>query len=212
MTSSRHIGTRPSAVRKADVETLLQEDAPEAQRRLGHGIVGVLAWLGLFSLASPASAQFSEQEVKAALLLNFARFVTWPDSAFDGGDGAFVIGVVGNSAVAAGVEKVVKGQRAGSRSIVVQRFSGMASVKPCQILYVGKDSAAQLDALGTRAGSSCVTVGDSDDFLRRGGTIRFYLSTDNKVRFEINPRAVTRQRVKPSAALLRLARIASDGS
>lgn len=211
MTSYRHIGTRSPAVRKAGVGGLSCGRSRRVQRKLSPGLVGILAWLGLLGLASPASAQFSEQEVKSALLLNFARFVSWPDSAFEREDGAFVIGVVGNSAVAAEVEKVVRGQKAGSRSIMVQRFGSLSVVKPCQILYVGRDGAAQLDSLGARAGASCVTVGDSDDFLRRGGTIRFYLSTDNKVRFEINPRAVTRQRVKPSAALLRLARIASDG-
>ncbi len=174
-------------------------------------IVRALLWLSLLGFASPARAQYSEHEVKAALLLNFARYVTWPVGTFENADTPLTICILGDNQVASQIEKVVKGQHAGARSINVQRIDSASSVKPCQMLFVGKGQATQLNALSKRAGAACLTVSDADDFLRHGGTIRFYLSTDNKVRFEINPRAVTRQQLKPSAALLRLARIASDG-
>ena len=39
------------------------------------------------AIAAPARAQSAlEYDVKAALLLNFARFIEWPDAAFDGAE------------------------------------------------------------------------------------------------------------------------------
>jgi YfiR/HmsC-like len=184
--------------------------APCGEKRLPWLFFGMVFWT-MLGFSTPSSAQYSEQEVKAALVLNFARFVTWPDSAFENGSSPLVIGVLGDNTLATQVEKVAKGQLAGNHPIVVQRFDSAASVKPSQILILGKNQNASLDGLLARAGANCLTISESDDFMRRGGTIRFYFSADNKVRFEINPRAVSRQHLKPSAAILRLARTASDG-
>jgi hypothetical protein len=51
-----------------------------------------------------------------------------------------------------------------------------------------------------------LTVGDTDGFARQGVMINFYLEQE-KVRFEINPRAAAEVGIRPSAKLLQLGRI-----
>ena len=51
-----------------------------------------------------------------------------------------------------------------------------------------------------------LTVGEIEGFARRGGMINFYLE-GNRVRFEINPAAAQRGRLKISSQLLGLGKI-----
>jgi hypothetical protein len=169
--------------------------------------------LALFALAGVPAARaqgVGEPELKAAFLLNFARYVQWPADAFASADAPLLIGVIGDGQVASAIESLVKGERAGSHPIGVQRLGSAAAAKSCQLVFIGGGSSSQLDAMSGRA-AGCLTVGDSEDFLRHGGAIRFFSGADRKVRFEINPKAIERQRLKPSASIMRLARIATDG-
>ena len=54
--------------------------------------------------------------------------------------------------------------------------------------------------------SPTLVVGEATDFAGRGGIINFYVS-GNKIRFEFNPAAARRAKLKISAKLLRLGRI-----
>ena len=164
-------------------------------------LVRALLLSALASLALPAArAEVSEADLKAAFLLNFARYVQFPAEAFPSADAPLVIGVVGSGQVAAALEALAKGERAGSRPIAVQRGAS----KSCQIVFVGSGAPPG-------GGPSCLTVGDGEDFLRQGGAIRFFSVVDRKVKFEINPKAIARQRVQLSPPIKRLARVATDG-
>ena len=59
--------------------------------------------------AAPASAQ-SEDQIKAAFLYNFARYVEWPASAFASGNDAVRICMVGSGDFASVVSKTVSGK------------------------------------------------------------------------------------------------------
>ena len=56
-----------------------------------------------------------EYEVKAAFLLNFARLVEWPNSAFSGRDDPIALGVLGRDPFGGSLEKLVKGRSIGRR-------------------------------------------------------------------------------------------------
>lgn len=51
-----------------------------------------------------------------------------------------------------------------------------------------------------------LTVGESDDFLKQGGMIRFY-EKEGGVHFEVNLRMLTRSNIELSSKVLRLAKI-----
>jgi hypothetical protein len=170
-------------------------------------VLGLILFAALASRATPVARAeaVGEADLKAAFLLNFARYIQWPADAFTGADAPLTIGVSGDSQVAAVLSGLVSGERAGSRPIAVQRLGSAGEGKGCHIVFVGSGSP---DAA---AGRACLTVGDSEDFLRRGGAIRFFTGADRKMRFEINPKAIERARLKPSGNIMRLARIATDG-
>jgi hypothetical protein len=54
-----------------------------------------------------------------------------------------------------------------------------------------------------------LTVGDMDQFAQRGGMINL-TTEENRIRFEINVKAIERVGLKASSQLLRLARIVTE--
>ncbi len=165
-------------------------------------------------LAAPAAGveDTSEYSVKAAFLLNFARLVEWPDSAFDAPSDPVVLGILGAEAFEAAVAADIGKQRVGARAVRLVRLSGAQAAAGCHVVFVSaaehSDAGALLAAFG---GASVLTVGESDGFARQGGIFNFY-HEGKKIRFEINPAAADRAGIRISSRLLRLARIvAAEG-
>jgi hypothetical protein len=148
-----------------------------------------------------------EYQLKAAFIFNFAQFVEWPGDAFAGPNAPLVIGVIGDSTMAASLEQACRGKTAGKREIVVKTLSGADAIRSAQILFIGAAERDRLPELIKRAtDESVLTVGDFDGFTAASGMVRF-LTEDNRLRFEVNLDAVNQGRLKVSAQLLKLARM-----
>jgi len=167
-------------------------------------VVGV--GLSLALNAPPAAAQ-SEDQIKAAFLFNFARYVEWPDSAFASGSDAVRICMVGSGDFAGVVSSTVSGKSVGDRSVEVDTPADLSAASGCHILYVGESFDGDPTAVATSVEPASVfTVADRAGFATSGGIANF-IRTDNKVRFEINPGAAKKAGLKVSSRLLRLAKV-----
>jgi hypothetical protein len=175
----------------------------------GGGWTAVTARLGILLVAATllsvrAAEAPMEYRVKAAFLYNFARFVEWPEGRRGG---PLVIGVLGTDPLHGALVETVRGKSVDDRPIEVRRLAGVEGVSGCAILFV---SASERDRwheiLRPLRHSAVLTVGDGPGFLASGGVMNFYLD-ENRVRFELNPAAAGRSRLKLSAQLIRLARI-----
>ncbi len=153
---------------------------------------------------SVCAAQPKEYQVKAVFLFNFIQFVEWPPSAFNGPNAPFVIGILGDDPFGNFLDETVKGEAVLGRPIIVQRFSSLADLKHCHILYVHNTEANQ--ALHTLNRRHILTVGESRDFTQRGGIIQFY-TEQNRIRLQVSPAAAKTANISISSKLLRLARI-----
>jgi len=156
--------------------------------------------------ASPARAQ-SEDQVKAAFLFNFARYVEWPANAF-GSDGAPIrICMLGSGGFSSVVSKAVSGKSVGDRAVEVDTPADLGGTAGCHILYVGETAnSATSDVAAKVDGASVFTVADREGFAAGGGIANF-IRADNKIRFEINPGAAKKAGLKVSSRLLRLAKV-----
>jgi len=155
---------------------------------------------------APARAQ-SEDQIKAAFLFNFARYVEWPDSAFSGGGAPVRICMAGAEDFASVVSQVVAGKSVGDRAVEVVPGIDLAGASTCHILYVGAGvSAGPGQVASSVTGAHVFTVADRKGFAEGGGIANF-IRADNKVRFEINPGAAKQAGLKISSRLLRLAKV-----
>jgi hypothetical protein len=166
-----------------------------------------VSWLAalLPLVAGAASAAPNlEDEVKAAFLLNFAKFVDWPPSAFAGPDAPIAICILGKDPFGGAIDELVAGETANGRKLIVRRIDRPPASGACQIVFAGapgKEAARLLSNLG----QGVLTVGEGRDFVRDGGMIGFVID-NRRVRFDINQGAAQAASLKLSAKLLAVAR------
>jgi len=179
------------------------------RRGAGWFTVASMVLLGILAaMAQPADDDdkaFTEYEVKAAFLINFAKYVEWPDKAFPEPDSPFKIGVMGPDPFGDTLERLTDNQELNGRKITVERSDDVKKLTGCQIVFLSgpdrKTTSAELEALKELP---VLTVGEQAGFAERGGTVNFVL-VETKVKFEINVASANHTELKVSPRLLKLA-------
>jgi hypothetical protein len=165
----------------------------------------VLAFGGCLALAHvlPIRAQqFSEYEVKAAFLYNFAKFVEWPD---EGSTRPLALCVLGDNPFGDALA-ALEGKRVRGRLLETRRDIYDDDTPGCHVLFINEIDKSRLVRILKRLQRLPVlTVSDGSAFVKNGGIIAF-VSVDNRIQFEINLGAAQNARLKISSQLLKLAR------
>ena len=183
--------------------------SPKAAKRV-FPAAGILLATMLCLLGTTASAQArsaDENQVKAAFLLNFGRFVEWPATAFADRAEPFRICFSGATDVANALGILVIGQKLNGREIAVMLIDHHQPVKQCHMLFIGNvDAKKRTSLLGEAKGTSTFTVADQKDFVDNGGMLGL-VNADNRISFEINQQLAEDAGLKISSRLLSLARV-----
>lgn len=178
------------------------------RRRVAAGVMALA-----LALPTPARTEtqspLTEYQVEAAFLYHFAKYVTWPPHAFNGGNEPILIGVLGDDPFGDDlVQTVIRQKPVQGRPLQVLRGRHPAELARCHILFISASEQPRLrqhlEALA-RARSPALTVGESSDFLDAGGVIRFVIE-NSKVRFDIDAGNAERAGLVLSSKLLSLAR------
>jgi hypothetical protein len=178
------------------------------KKRCPQIALAVLAFLATAVVcAGSAGAEAAlEYRVKAAFLYNFAKFVTWPGAAFPDPTASVVFCLVGEDPFGELLESTTKDRKVEGRSIEIRRLALDASLAGCHLVFVsGVDSARSARVLQQATAARALAIGESEDFLTRGGMIRL-LVEDGKVRFDVSTKATDTVGLKVSSQLLKLAR------
>ena len=167
------------------------------------GIVALLALCGIarFAQAQP-QASATVEDVKAAYLYNFAKFVQWPAAPQQ----AFRVCILGNSGLQSNLEATVNGETLQGRPIEVKRTTSIAdAASSCNMIYIAQTERGRLsEILRALAGKGILTVSDIPDFVNKGGMIGF-VREDNRVRFAANQAAAQSAGLTLSSELLKVA-------
>lgn len=185
-----------------------------AASRRGFGrwlvmMVVLLAWspAGLPQRGSAEESGRAEYTVKAAVLLNFARFTEWPAKAFSSPEAPLVVGVLGRDSFGTELEQLMAGQSVKNRRIEVRRLSSDPELDQCHVLFVAASERRRYREIFARVGQqSILTVGETDDFSEAGGVLHLFVKREsNTVKFNVNLDAAKPAQLKFSASLLKLA-------
>ena len=175
---------------------------PRSNRHVKRLVAVSLALLASHSGAI-AQSKPTQYEVKAAYLLNFARFVKWPPAPPQ--ENMFQICLLGSDPYGAILPQTVSGERLEGKSIEVKRISTPKEAAGCRIVYVGSSEQDRLAAvLPVLIEQHALVVSDLPNFCDRGGVIGF-LMEGGKVRFEVNLNAAQAAGLNMSSDLLRVA-------
>jgi hypothetical protein len=170
------------------------------RRRLGAALSAL--FLVALPLTSQENPTLAEYEVKAAYLLNFARFVDWPPLADRTQDELLSICVLGDDPFEGTLERLARGEVVNGQPIVVRRVSRYE--ESCRILFVSR-SERDLFRVLRGVNGNVLTVGEDERFLFEGGMISFAIE-NRRVRFDVNLKAAEQASVRISSRLLVVAR------
>jgi hypothetical protein len=162
--------------------------------------------------ALPLQAQVATApELKAAFLLNFVKFTTWPANVAPAG-AALTMCVAGDERVVVALEDVIHGQRIDGRAIVVVALADKDDVRRCHLLYAsGLSTEREQSLIDATRGRPILTASDSSTFMKRGGIAAFHVA-GGRMKFSVNPSAAERAQLRISSKLLSLAVIVKDGN
>jgi hypothetical protein len=156
-------------------------------------------------IASAEEVGVTEYEVKAAWLLNFARFIDWPSDAFASPADPIVVGVVGKDPFGPHLERTFAGKNVKGRTLAIKRLAADQDLKGCHILFLSSsEKKRHREILEKLKNAPVLTVGEADELLDQGGVISF-VRKEGTVRFAINLNAAQRAQLKASANLLKVA-------
>jgi hypothetical protein len=174
--------------------------------------LGLAAFL-TFAAVIPTWAQANssvEYQVKAAFLLNFAKFIEWPPNAFPSEKTPITVCVFGYDPFGNILDEIIRGKNINNHELLARRINELPDLKGCQLVFAGEREEKRLpEILNSLKGTNVLLVGESEDFAERGGGIQFYLE-NNRMRFAVNVDAVQRAHLTVSSKLLALAKIVHD--
>ena len=174
---------------------------PRAALGLGFALLA----FQLIALGQQQNA--TEDQVKAAYLLNFAKLAEWPSRVLPDGSSPLVIGVSGGDGSFLTVLKaLVAGKTVGTHSLAVRSVNSEADIKSCHMVFFRasekKHSQAEIEGI---AQAGILFVGEDESFLRQGGMINL-VKDHGSVRFEVNSDALDHSEIHFSSKILALAK------
>jgi hypothetical protein len=165
----------------------------------------IVALIALPDLVCGADPVAEEYQVKGAFLLNFTKFVDWPQQVFKDPGDPIAICILGQNPFGPLLDRAARETVVANRPVSVRQVADGQHASQCQVVFMGASERrhwrAWLEAL---RGSSVLTVGESEGFLTNGGVVNFKLEGD-RVRIEISTAAADRAGLHISAKLLSLA-------
>lgn len=156
-----------------------------------------------------AMAQYSEYELKAAYIFNFAKFLEWPKTTIS--NDTIILAVYQEDPFGIILEKTMIGRKANGKDWKIIRTNRKKDLENCHIVFFSDIQKYELlKILDQLNNKPILTVGDEIiDFCESGGTINF-TPQFSEYQFEINNEIAKSHKIVISPKLLLLSKIVSN--
>lgn len=161
--------------------------------------------LALWGLLMVGSAWGQDPvDVRIGFLLNFARFVEWPETELPPDAPLRICLTPGDVAMATRLGQVTQ-QDIKGRPIHVKQVARGSEIDGCHVLYLPAETPGDLSAwLRAALLTGALTVGEPPDFIQAGGMIGL-VPVGGRYRFDINLGVARQADLRVSSQLLKLA-------
>ncbi len=173
--------------------------------------VGLLAVVSGLAFASPSFAgRLEENTLKAAMVLNIARFTEWPMEETKGDAGSLRLCVFDTDGGMLAAFRELPPKRIHERWLQVRAVRRATDLDACDLLFVRDPDRSSVSRLLAAIGHrSVLSIADMPGFAEAGGIINL-VRAGRKLRFEVSLSAARRAGLKISSRLLKLATIVGD--
>jgi len=181
------------------VNKLLRLIKPLTLRAAKHYVI-VIALLLPMSGFGQTSA--SEAQVKAAFIINFAKFIEWPNLT----NTNFRICVLSKTdTTLQELRRMAENKSIDGHPVEVPTVSGAADLSNCEMLFLPRSQ--QKDSTEfIHSSAPVLTIGESTGFVEEGGMLNLVTDNDH-IRLQVNPDAAQAAGLKISSRLLAIAQV-----
>lgn len=152
-----------------------------------------------------------EYDVKAAFLYNLAKFTDWPPKKFIDVASPLSICVLGKDPFGKKLDLLVEKKKIQGHPLVAKRISALTDMQHCHVIFVSVSETIRLQEIfNALKDSSILSIGETPDFNRLGGMIRFFID-EQHIRFEINRTALEHVGLRIDARVLKIAENSPPG-
>jgi hypothetical protein len=175
--------------------------------RVLSSLLVTASWAAGFA-AEPIAVVNREYAIKAGFLYHFSTYVKWPPTVFPIAGKPFAIGIYGTNPFGDTLMRIALRKKVDGQAIEIRQINSVREAMDCQILFVPKTVSLREQAAVLKASIDrpVLVVGETDDFVARGGNIQFFVE-DNRVRFAFGENSHTRDGLKFSSKLLAMAKL-----
>jgi hypothetical protein len=151
-----------------------------------------------------ASHLLSAQSPKhqSVFIYSFTRYVIWPDS-YNFGD--FEILVLGDTPVLTELKAMAQAKKVGERNIKITKINSVAEIRKANMLFIPSGKASEIEGVVNKVGNLSILIITEEPGLGVKGSDINFVVKDGKLAFELNQPAMTKQNLKASTELSRLA-------
>jgi hypothetical protein len=160
-----------------------------------------LTAVALVLVVPPASGELaSESQLKAAYLINFLKYVEWPETGT-----TINLCLFGRNNLIAHLA-VHDGRLIGGRELHIRKVSNAEQIVDCHELFIPASEASHFASVIRWVDKQPIlTVSDAETFPAEGGAIAIFRSNGG-LRFDINAEALDKAGLHASPLMMRLAR------
>ncbi|ELR68370.1 hypothetical protein C900_00469 [Fulvivirga imtechensis AK7] len=153
-----------------------------------------------FGLNNSKAQVSSYEELQAAYLYNFAKYIQWPKEVLSE---TFVIAVYGKN-IPKGISTVLNGKAVRGQHIELKTIDSVENFVDCQILFIPENRIRNLPELYPVLRDRHILLVSENDHIEKGAIISFIMK-DNHLQFKLHEKALSEVGLTASAGLLRLA-------
>ena len=182
----------------------MTRETRRSQRRPRRALVTAI--VAAFLVAEPTRAQPSsnEYQIKAAFLVHFLQFTTWPEGGTIPAGAPVCVGVIGDDPFGTTLDEAMRAETLQGRKLIVKRSRKAADLSDCRLVFVSRSEKERMaQVLRDLEASPALTVSETEGFTRLGGVINFVIDA-NRVRFELSPASARKRGLRLSSQLIRL--------
>lgn len=140
-------------------------------------------------------------EIYSMMMYNFVKYVQWPED----GSGDFIIGVAGNDEIFKTMNTWYNGSKISGRTCVIKKIESVTDSENCHVVYIDKVKSSDFDAISSKVkGKSTLLITDKNGLGQKGSGINFKV-VDNKLKFELNQKAIESANLRVSSTLSSMA-------
>ena len=162
--------------------------------------------LGLLGPASTLALPSDYAEIRQAFLLNFARYVVWPESSLKPAAPLRFCLAPGDAELSAKFENLTR-QSVEGHAIQVKLLLRPADAAECHVIFIPAEVTGPVAAwIGAARKTNALSVSDAPEFVEAGGVIGL-VEVGGRFRFDVNLGVARQADLRISSQLLKLARV-----